>query len=87
MAKKKSAFLACSEEEVQNMERNFYCLQFGGDFLCEDRYYLFTKIEIAKLYNITLKDLSEIVRNGNEKDRNYALDLISTMQIMPFRLH
>lgn len=87
MNKKKSAFINYSEQEVEKMERNYYCLQFGGDFLSEDDYYLFTKLEISHLYNDTLKDLVEIVKDGNNKDRNYALNLISTMQIRQMRLH
>ena len=87
MSKKKSAFVHYSEKEVNRMERNYYCLQFGGDFLCEDNLFLFTKVEVARLYNDTLKDLAEIVQDGNEKDRNYALDLIATMQIKPMILH
>ncbi len=87
MGKKKSAYIGYTEQEVERMERNYYCVQFGGDFLCEDNFFLFTKLEVIKVYNNALKDLSGIVKDGTEKDRKYALDLIAGMSIQQMRLH
>ena len=87
MKKKESPYLGYTEEEVKRMENYFFVLQFGGDFVLEKREYLFTKAEISRLYNKYMKDLVKIVNNGNEKDRNYALDLIAGMSVKPLRLH
>lgn len=87
MGKKKSAYIGYTEQEVERMERNYYCVQFGGDFLCDGDFFLFTKIEVVKVYNNTLKDLVGIIRDGTEKDRKYALDLIAGLRVQQMRLH
>ena len=87
MGKRKSAYIGYSEKEVENMEQNYFCIQFGGDFICEDSYYLFTKSEAEKLYKVTLEDLVGIIESGEEKDRKYALDLIMGFLVRPMRLH
>ena len=84
---KKTKYVGYSEEDVRKMENGYFILQFGGDFVFEDGFYLFTKSEINKLYNKTLKDLLGIIQNGSEKDRAYALDLIPGLVILPMRLH
>lgn len=81
----KSVYVGYTEEEVNRMESQYFCLQFGGDFLLENDYYIFTKQEAIKPYNRTLKDLTEIVIDGTEKDRKYALDLIAGLAIKPMR--
>ena len=87
MAKKQSAYIGYSTEEVCKIENAFYCLQFGGDFLSEEGCYLFTRNEISKLYNKTLKDLVDIVYDGSQKDSKYALNLICGLIVRPMRLH
>jgi hypothetical protein len=69
------------------MENTFYVLRFGGDFVIEDNSYLFTKTEIAKLYNKTLNNLLSVIEDGNEKDRKYAMDLAASLFVQPMRLH
>lgn len=76
-----------TKEEVDKMESGYYNLQMGGDFVIQDKFYLFTKSEMVRLYNSTLKDLIDITKNGSEKDRAYAIDLIGTLVIRPMRLH
>lgn len=87
MAKKKSPYIGYTLEQVQEMENNFFVLQFGGDFVIQDGFYIFTKNEISKIYNNTLKDLTGVIEDGCEKDRKYALDLILGLAIKPMRLH
>lgn len=87
MDKKESPFLGYSEEEVARMESKYFVLQFGGDFVTQDNYFLFTKSEVDKLYKDTLNDLVGIVKDGNEKDRRYALDLIAGLEVKQIRLH
>ena len=84
---KKTAYIGYSEEDIRKMENGFFTLQLGGDFVFEDGFYVFTKSEINRLYNKTLKYLLDIVDKGNEKDRIYALDLISKLIVLPMRLH
>ncbi len=84
---KKSPFRGYSLNEVSRMESGYYVLQFGGDFLTEDHSYLFTRSEVIKLYNSTLKDLVDIIESGDEKERLYALDLIPKLIATPMRLH
>jgi hypothetical protein len=84
---KKTAYIGYSEEDVRKMENGFFVLQLGGDFVFEDGFYLFTKNEINKLYSKTLKDILGIIKNGSEKDRAYALNLIPGLLILPMRLH
>ena len=87
MAKKKSNYVGYSEEDVVIMERNYFLLQFGNDFMAEEGSFLFTKIEIDKLYKRTLNNLMEIIANGSEKDRKHAMKLIGELTIRPMRLH
>jgi hypothetical protein len=84
---KKSVYLGYTEEEVKRMENNYFVLQFGGDFVLEDSYYLFSKGEASKLYNKTLKNLISLIADGSEKDKNFALNLIGGLAIKPVRLH
>lgn len=85
--KKKSPYKGYTEEEVRNMENNYYCLVLGGDFILDDGMYLFTKGETAKLWNRTLRNLIDITENGEERDRKYAIHLIGGLIISPMRLH
>lgn len=85
--KKKSHYRGYTEDEVKRMESGYYCLILGGDFVLEGEMYLFTKQETAKLWNRTLKNLRDIVDNGADRDRVYALQLISSLLIEPMRLH
>lgn len=88
MAKKKRlSYLGYTEKEVARMENHYFVLQFGGDFMLEDNFYLFTEKEAFKLYNSTLESLVSIVADGSEKDRKFALDLIGGLAIKPMRLH
>jgi hypothetical protein len=83
----KRIFLGYSEGEVRRIENNYYTMQFGGDFFIQDSCYLFTRSEVIRIYNKTLKDLIGIIEDGNEKDKKYALDLISKLIIQPMRFH
>jgi hypothetical protein len=85
--KNKSPYIGYSEEEVKKMEMESYLLQFGGDFILEDKYYLFNKKDISKLYKKTLKRVTDIVNSGSEKDKKFALDLLLGLVIVPMRLH
>jgi len=87
MRKKKSAYLGYSEEEVVRMEANYYCLVMGIDFVQKDRFYVFDKKEISRLYKSTLKQLMAVVVDGSEKEKAHALDLIIKLNIQPVRLH
>lgn len=87
MINKKSSYLGYSEEEVKDLESNYFCLVMGGEFVVEDGSYTFTKKEVSKLYNIMLNDLVSVVEDGNEKDKKYALELIFGLIIQPMRLH
>lgn len=87
MQKKKSPYVAYTEEEVKRLECKYFVLQFGGDFVMEDKFYIFTQKEVTKLYNKTLKGLISIVTDGSEKDKIFALNLIGGMVVRPVRLH
>ena len=87
MDKKKSPYIDYTLKDVAQMEGYYFVLQFGGDFVLEDTYYLFTKDEASKIYKKMLKDLVDIVADGSEKDKKYALDLIGGLVIRPMRLH
>jgi hypothetical protein len=87
MAKKKRLYPAYEMEEVRDMESNYFCIQFGEDFMCEDGHHLFTKNEISILYNRTLKNLRDIISKGSDKDRKHALKLIGGLIVRPMRLH
>jgi hypothetical protein len=85
--KKKSPYPGYSLREVSKMENAFFVIRFGGDFLFHDGHHVFTRTEADKLYYATLGDLLDVVEDGNEKDRRYALDLLGTTSIQPMRLH
>jgi hypothetical protein len=84
---KKSPYMNFTLDEVAKIERTFFTIHFGGDFLLHDKSYLFTQKEAIKLYKSTMNDLMGIVRDGTEKDRAYALDLMWTTVIEPLILH
>lgn len=87
MSKNNSPYVTYTLAEIKTLEENYFILLFGRDCFVEEDYFLFTKKEVERLYKITLKDLSGIVADGNEKDRNYALDLIAGLAIKPLRFH
>ena len=87
MSKKKTPFIGYTLEEVNEMERGYFCLVLGGDFVRDDNYYVFTKKEVSKLYKDTLRNLVDLIRDGNEKDKKFARDLIGGLTIKPMRLH
>jgi len=87
MGPKKSPYIGYTEQEVTQMERGYFCVVFGGDFIIQDKFYFFTLKEANKVYSNTLKNLIGIIADGDEKDRNYALDLIANLSIQPMRLH
>jgi hypothetical protein len=70
MSNNNSPYRTYTLEEIKTLEENYFILLFGGDCFIEDSYFLFTKKEVEKLYKTTLQDLSAIVADGNEKDRN-----------------
>lgn len=84
---KKSAFRGYSEDEVRTMENGYYILNFGGDFILENGFYLFTEKEATKLHRDTLRKVMDVVKNGNEKDKAYARDLLGKLIVQPMRLH
>lgn len=87
MPKKKTSYIGYSEEDVTAMENYYFVLQFGNDFMNEDHSYFFTKKEVSKLYNRTLKNLMGVVNNGSDKDRKHAIKLIAGLVVSPMRLH
>ena len=87
MSKKKSPSAGYSLKEIEKMERGHFVLQFGGDFVAQDGFFFFTEKEINKIYNNTLDDLLDIIENGSEKDKKYAIDLIAGLMVKPARIH
>lgn len=87
MAKQKSAYLGYTEHEIRMLEDTYFTFQLGGDFVLEGDSYFFTRAEANRIYKNTIKDLRNITIDGAEKDRNYAIDLISGLQIVPLRFH
>jgi hypothetical protein len=87
MTSKKSPYLGYSEEEVKRIESGHFVLNFGGDFVLQDNNYVFTKKEVSKIHRDILKKLLDILSNGSEKDRSYALDLMGGLVIQPMKLH
>lgn len=82
-----SKHISYSEEEANKIEATLFCFVMGGDFVTDGHDYMFTKNEVQILYNKYIKDLIDTVRDGDEKDKKYALDLISGLQINPIRFH
>lgn len=80
-------YVGYTEDELKNLESNYFTLVMGGDFVIADDIAVFTKSEVQKLYKKYSKDLINIVNDGDAKDRNYAMDLLSSMTIKPVRIH
>lgn len=76
-----------TEKELVHMEQNYYCLSLGGDFVMNNKFCTFTQKEMTKLYNQTLDRLVDLSTDNFEKDKKYAIDLIGSLRIVPFRLH
>jgi hypothetical protein len=85
--RKKSIFVGYKEDEVRDMEENYYCLQMAGDFILDDNQFLFTRAEISKIYKNVINDLIDIIHDGNEKDSKHAKYVIGRVFIVPMRLH
>ena len=76
-----------SEKELTRMESSYFCLIMGGDFVIENEIITFTQKEISKIYNSTLRDLLILTQDGSARDSKYAIDLIGSLRIIPFRVH
>ncbi len=76
-----------TEKELNKCESNYWLLQVGGDFVSNGELTLFTQKELTKLYNEMLGNLIALSQDGSVKDRTYALDLIGSIRVIPFRLH
>ena len=87
MARKKPVFRGYTEDEVCKIERGTYTLQFGGDFIIQDDSYTFNEREVTKLYESTMNNLLNLIADGSEKDRKFAIDLIGGLFVRPMRLH
>jgi hypothetical protein len=75
-------------DQLSKMEDNYYCLRLGGDLVQVEGHFVFTKQEIAHLYNDFLNDLVGMMNDGpTKKDRETGLQLIGTLRIEKFRLH
>ncbi len=87
MSKPKSAYLGYTEQEIRMLEENYFTFQLGGDFVLEGDSYFFNRTEANRIYRNTVKDLRGITIDGSGKDRNYAIDLIGSLRIVPLRFH
>lgn len=75
-------------KELYDLESTHFFLFMGGDAICMDGVYTFTKSEIAKLYNEVLRDLVGTAHDGlTEKDRKYSIELIGSLAIVPVKIH
>lgn len=76
-----------SKEELNHMENTYYFLILGGDFVSQNDIVTFSKQEIKKLYNQTLRNLVKLTEEGDARDGKYGVDLIGSLRIVPVRVH
>ena len=83
----KFPYLGFSEKELTRMESQYWCIMMGGDFQMHGELVTFTPKEVNKIYSGILKDLVKLSQEGSPKDAKYALDLIGSLRVVPFKLH
>ena len=87
MKKKKFPFVNCTEKELRFMEKHYF-LTMGGDFVSDDNHvYMFTENEMAKLYNKQIDYIAELLDDEDKKQRDFANHLMTTLRIIPVRIH
>jgi hypothetical protein len=83
----KFPYKSFTEKELARMENGYYCILMGGDHAMHGEFVTFTSKEANKVYNGILNDLIKLSQEGSPKDAKYAVDLIGSLRIIPFRLH
>lgn len=86
MTDNKFPYVNCNERELNLMEEHYFLIM-GGDFVSRKDIVMFTKREMAHLYNKTLDNLMKIVEGENPKEREFAISLIGSLRIVPVRIH
>lgn len=87
MAENKYVFGTYTLKQISMIESQYFVVRFDGDYFNEDGYYLFTMPQAKEIYKKLVYDLSSVVQQGVQKDREYASDIILGMIIEPVRYH
>ena len=69
------------------IESEYFVIRLDGDFFNEDGYMLFTMLQAKAIHKSIISDLSSVIKNGIQKDKAYALELILGLVIEPVRYH
>lgn len=83
----KFPYKSFTEKELARMENGYHCIMMGGDFQMHGDLVTFTPKEVNRVYGEILDDLVKLSKEGSPKDAKYAIDLIGSLRIIPFRLH
>lgn len=87
MTDNKYVFGTYTLKQISLIESEYFVVRFDSDFFNQDGYYLFTKSQAKEIYKKLVYDLSSVVQQGIQKDREYASDIILGMIIEPVRYH
>jgi hypothetical protein len=87
MSNNEFVFGSYTIKQVSMIESEYFVIRFDGDFFAEDGYMLFTMSQAKATYRNLVNDLSSVIKNGIQKDKEYALQLILGMVIEPVRYH
>lgn len=69
------------------IESEYFVIRFDSDFFNEDGYMLFTMLQAKAIHKSIVSDLSSVIKNGIQKDKEYALELLLGMIVEPVRYH
>lgn len=85
--KKKDPFVNYTTEQIFASEAMLYVIHVGDDVLTVDGQWFFVKKSATAYYNKVLKAIMKDVYEGNPKQQKKARKLLTTLQILPFRMH
>lgn len=88
MKKKAAPVVGLTWEEIQENEENAFLLRVGDDFLHDDAGNFFFDAMTAEEYKKgTIKGLKSMLANGTKAEKQEAISLLPTVEILPMRYH
>lgn len=86
MKNEKSVYRNYSQKQIDRMEEGYFLI-LGGDFVFDEDNFIFNKKEINNLYNRTVNNLIDLIKEGSDKDRLYGIQLMGSLRAIPARVH
>lgn len=88
MSRKKepSPYKNFTVEQVMEAERDRYIIQVGGEIFYEGNYCAFSKERTEEYWDLIQTGITDMIKNGNAKERADALNTCLNLRIIPLRI-